>query len=146
MSTAIRELISSKPAATDDQERAKQSLRLARMLIDSLPEQMRAELVRELANVELRKDASATGVVAKIIQMVRPGSEVTASSLRKAVADQGVEAAPKEVYNAITYLKRSGKLKRLGYGRYLVHGLGIDTSEDLGGERDRHEDVSDDER
>lgn len=35
-----------------------------------------------------------------------------------AIDEAGVEATPKEVYNAVGYLCRRGRIKRLGYGRY----------------------------
>lgn len=139
----------SKPES-DANERARVQLRLVRMLVDELPPEVRAEFLRQIAaevsSPDLARGDSATETIAKIISLARPGSEVTAATARKAVADRGVEAEPKHVYNALTYLKRAGKLKRVGYGRYVVEGVEFSTSDDYGGERARDEDLRDDER
>jgi hypothetical protein len=117
-------------------------MRLIRVLIDGLPREARAQLVRELS-VDTIDARGPTDVITRILRLVPNGQTVTAAELRKVVAERGVEAEPKEVYNAIGYLARSGRLKRTGYGRYTVYGVEIGTSDDLGGERDRLEDLSD---
>jgi hypothetical protein len=143
MAASILHLPDKERAAAAEQERTQQSLRLVRMLIDSLPAEAKAELAHELVQQQADRP---TGTIAKIIRMAPPGSEITAASLRKAVADHGIEAEPKEIYNSITYLARAGKLRRVGYGRYVVDGVEIKTSEDLGGEKARDEDLADDDR
>ena len=142
----------SKPEAVarDVSERARIQLQLVRMLVEELPPEVRAEFLRQMAaevpQVDLTRGDSATETIAKIISLARPGSEVTAATARKAVAERGVEAEPKHVYNALTYLKRTGKLRRVGYGRYVVEGVEFSTSDDYGGERASDEDLRDDER
>lgn len=126
-----------------------EKLRLARMLIATLPSETQAALARDLlATLELsaKETPGPATIIATILKLLPRGKEVTAAELRKEVADRGVEAEPKQVYNAIDYMIRSGRLRRVSYGRFLVDGMEIETSDDLGGERDRHEDISDDER
>ena len=64
----------------------------------------------------------------------------TVEQLKQSIDEQGVSATPKEVYNAVAYLTRRGRITRVGYGRYLVDGMEVVTSDDLGGTSARHED------
>ena len=60
--------------------------------------------------------------------------------IKEKMAEHGVSAAPKDIYNAIGYLARRGYVRRVGYGRYVVDGAMLTTAEDLGGEPNRYED------
>ncbi|WP_127070730.1 hypothetical protein [Pelagibacterium lentulum] len=125
---------------------AEEKVRLVRVLIDALPPQRRDDLIRELTR-SLFSDVGAstpTEALSNVLKFAPRGQVVTAADLRKGVVEQGIEAEPKEIYNSISYLIRTGALTRLGYGRYKVHGMEISTSDDFGGEQDRHEDLSDD--
>lgn len=122
-------------------------LRLARMLVEALSPESREALLRTLSPNpvdRIEEVSTPTGVLSRILRLVPTGSEVTAASLRRKVADFGVEAEPKEVYNSIGYLARAGALRRVGYGRYVVNGVEFSTSDNFGGEPDRLEDLSDD--
>src|SRR3569623_435906 len=90
---------------TPEKDLEDEKARLARMLLDSLPIELRLELIRDLSStVEApRPETSPTGAIATILQF-RRGETVTAAQLRQEVADRGVEAAPKEIYNAIEYM------------------------------------------
>jgi hypothetical protein len=60
--------------------------------------------------------------------------------LKETVRAQGVSAEPKEIYNALGYLARKKKIKRVGHGKYIVDGSLVETIEDLGvGPPTRHE-------
>ena len=121
-----------------------QTVRLIYSLIDSLSEAARASLLRDLAAKIDETVNTPTGVLATVLKFLPKGSTVTVAQLRQQVADRGVEAEPKHIYNAIGYLSRTGALTRLGYGRYKIDGVEFSTSDNLGGEPDRHEDLSDD--
>ncbi len=60
--------------------------------------------------------------------------EWTVREIKDAVAGQGVRAKPREVFNAIAYLARRGRVVQVAYGRYrlLDYGVGIETADDLG--------------
>lgn len=64
----------------------------------------------------------------------------TVPDIKAAIQEEGVEAKPKELYNALGYLARRGYVKKVGYGRYLVEGGMAETIEDIGLEPLRHED------
>lgn len=121
-------------------------MQAVRLLVAGLSPEKRAALAQELAQSELAHEPGPSGVLATIIKFLPRGQTVTAADLRREVVGRGVEAEPKEIYNAIGYLARTGKLARVGYGRYLVNGIEITTPDNLGGEFARNEDVSDDER
>jgi hypothetical protein len=102
---------------------------------------------RELAILEISEmlkpfpQAKAERVLGKILQFPRD-TAWSVEELKGKIAECGIEAKPKEVYNAVTYLARKGHIRRVGYGRYVVDGIGfeIDTADDLGGPNIRHED------
>lgn len=144
---SVTPIRSSEPdISSADKVRDEQTMQAVRLLVGSLSAEKRAILARELAQSELDHEPGPSGVLATIIKFLPRGQTVTAADLRREIADRGVEAEPKEVYNAIGYLARTGKLVRVGYGRYLVNGIEITTPDNLGGEFARNEDVSDDDR
>ena len=59
----------------------------------------------------------------------------SAAEVQAALADSGVQADPKAVYNVLGYLARRGRLRRYGRGRYLLVdlGVGIELDQDLEG-------------
>lgn len=67
-------------------------------------------------------------------------SDWSVADIKGEVAVAGVRATSKEIYNALGYLVRKGHVKRVGYGRYLVEGTLLVTSEDFGGKPGGHED------
>jgi len=67
-------------------------------------------------------------------------AEFTVEDAKKEVASQGVEATPKQIFNAIGYLARKGHIRRRGYGRYLVGGAELTATDDLGLEPARDDD------
>ena len=71
--------------------------------------------------------------------MLPSKSEWTVGEIKQDVAAAGIKATAKEIYNALGYLRRRGHVERRGYGRYTVAGVGIVTSDDLGGEPARDE-------
>ncbi|MCZ3380404.1 hypothetical protein [Rhizobium sp. AG207R] len=83
----------------------------------------------------------AGDVLGVVVRFVQRQQEVTVDAVKEAVRDAGLQASPKEVYNAIGYLTRKGHMRRVGYGRYTIDGVEYVTSDDLGGDSSRHEDA-----
>jgi len=127
-------------SAGAEARRVEQSLELIRTLVESLPPEARELVARELARSELTHEATPISVLAKVVSMLPPQQTVTVSELKQQIVSRGVGADAKEIYNAISYMARKGKLRRVGYGRYVVDGVEIATSDDLGGASARHED------
>ena len=103
-----------RPVAEETLEAEK--LRLIWVLVDALTPASRSELAKQLS--KCAEYASPTEALAKVIQLF-PSKEVTAAELRQKLTEQGVSAQPKEIYNSIGYLAKTGALRRLGYGRYV---------------------------
>ncbi|PBB69014.1 hypothetical protein CK228_07120 [Mesorhizobium sp. WSM4312] len=135
-----------KSPASQETVQAEQTLALIKTLLASLPEAERDLVARQLWKMVGTPDSPKAGdVLSSVVSLMKRREEFTVAEVRQHV-EHRVGAAPKEVYNALGYLTRKGRLKRIGYGRYVVDGVGLSTSDDLGGEMDRHEDLSDDER
>ncbi len=68
------------------------------------------------------------------------GIPLTVQQIKSAVADRGVSATPKEIYNALGYLARKEHVRRMSYGQYVMNGIGVVTSDNLGVEPRRNDD------
>lgn len=71
-------------------------------------------------------------VLGSVVRFLPKQAQWTAKAIREEVAASGVQATSREVFNAIGYLIRKGRVKRLGNGHYLVDGVGLTTADDLG--------------
>lgn len=105
-------------------------------LLEPLPP---AEQERVLRTVRPATTPRAGKVLDTVIRLLPREKAWTVGKVRQDVAAAGIEATAKEVYNAVGYLTRKGHVTRLGYGRYIVEGVGMITSDDLGGEPARDE-------
>lgn len=106
-----------------------------RALLDTLSPAEQERVLRVIQPATPR----AGEVLGTIVRLLPNKTDWTVSKVRQDVADAGIEATAKEVYNAVGYLARRGHVKRLGYGRYIVMGALFETSEDLGLEPTRDE-------
>jgi hypothetical protein len=103
------------------------------------PEQERvlAELNRLFRPIPTER---AGDVLSTIVRLLPSRRDWKVEDLRRSIDAQKVEATPKEVYNALSYLVRKGRVRRIGYGRYIVDGAELTTVDDLGLPSTRHED------
>jgi hypothetical protein len=110
-------------------------------MIGWLPPDHREDFLRELG-VPDRSTAhpKAGDVLATIIHLLPTQKNWTVAELKQKISDSGLEARPKEIYNALGYLARHDRITRIGYGQYLVDGMPVITADDLGGPNTRHED------
>lgn len=121
--------------------RSQTMLSAARTLIRGLPYEDQETLWRELTDIVKPIPAPRAGeVLGAVVRLLPKQRDWTVEDLKKDVKDQGVDASPKELYNAIGYLVRKGRIQRVGYGRYTVDGVEVVTSDDLGGANTRNED------
>lgn len=126
--------------AQSDAEEAKNYLRkveariselgtLVRHLISELPPDRRARFAKQLADFRLTpsEERSTGPVYNNVIDLFTRETrrEWTASEVQIALAESGVHADPKAVYNVLNYLARKGRLQRIGRGHYLVKDLGV---------------------
>lgn len=96
-----------------------------------------AEITEFVNPISIERAGNVLGVIIKFAQK---NHQLTVDNLKEAVREAGLVVKPKEVYNAVGYLSRKGHIRRVGYGRYVVDGIEIVTSEDIGGAPSRYED------
>jgi hypothetical protein len=124
-----------------DNPLADQTLALLKTLLQEMPDTQKQRVARELLKLIGHPEAPKAGdALATVLSIMKRQPEFTVADVKKEVAAQGADSDPKEIYNALGYMKRRGKIRRVAYGRYVVDGVEIDTLDDLGGETTRYED------
>jgi hypothetical protein len=120
---------------------ANKVLEAVKLLLSTLPlEEQRRVLDKLKSLIQPIATPLAGEVLGKIVRWIPRDSAWTVDEAKQGISAQGVSASPKEVYNALAYLTRKGHVRRIGYGRYIVDGAEVATSDDLGGEPARYED------
>jgi len=134
------------PSEQDAGRRArieKIALGILNSTFETLSEEDRQDVLDKL--IELLRPIPtprAGDVLGAIVKVLPRRKDWTVQDLREEVADKGVSANPKEVYNAIGYLVRKGHMRRIAYGRYMVEGGGVVVaSYDFGGPTASQEDA-----
>ncbi|GJD97889.1 hypothetical protein OCOJLMKI_5128 [Methylobacterium iners] len=57
-----------------------------------------------------------------VIDFIRDKRSWSVSEIKEEVLQHHSETNPKEIYNTINYLAKTGRIKRIGYGKYMVDG------------------------
>jgi hypothetical protein len=94
------------------------------------PEERLAVLREVEARVLPMAAPRAKGVLGTLVRLLPHRREWTIEEVRQEVAANGIEATPKEVFNALGHLARSKRIKRAGYGRFIVEGALFVTTND----------------
>jgi hypothetical protein len=114
-----------------------------KMLIKGLPPEKRQRAMSELTaafNPIPAPRAGASQVLGELIRLLPERRSWTVDAVKQIIDERGIEATPKEIHNALGYLNRKGHITRVGHGRYVVDGVMLETTEDLGvGPPTRHE-------
>ncbi|RWC38162.1 MAG: hypothetical protein EOS55_31425 [Mesorhizobium sp.] len=132
----------SSPSSGADDSRSDQFAEAIRVLLSALTPQDQDQVLRKVTEKLRPIPAPRAGEVLEAIVLALPQRrDWSVKELRETVEQQGVSATEKQVANAIGYLTRKKHMRRVGYGRYVVDGMEIVTSDDLGGESARHEDL-----
>lgn len=121
---------------------AESVLAATKTLIASLAADARAHVIEELVKAFRPIPQPRTGsgdVLAEIVRLLPEQRSWTVEQIKQRVESRGVQAEPKAVYNALTYLKRRNDIVHHGYGRYSVQGMHFVTSEEAGGPPTSHE-------
>jgi len=77
----------------------------ARVILDLCP-----KIISLIAKKQNRASAVA--------RMFANGSELTVKEIKLRASEEGAKVSAKEIYNAIGYLTRTGRIQRLSYGKY----------------------------
>ena len=125
-----------------DDARVDQTLALLYTLVASLPAVEVEQFVRDLTTKYRIGSTTRSGKLLGTILKILPRKERwSVAEIKQEIDDQGVEAEQKQVFNAMQYLKRTGRIRRVGYGQYLVDGALLQTLDEYGLPNTRHEDA-----
>lgn len=69
------------------------------------------------------------GIVLNFIQNKKTWS---ISQVKDEILQQHTDANPKDIYNSINYLAKTGRIKRIGHGKYMIDGNLVVSSDPLG--------------
>jgi hypothetical protein len=104
-----------------------------KLLLSALPPAEQDRLLQEIIDAIRPIPAPRAGeVLGAIVRFLPRRRQWTVDDIKREVAALSIEAAPKEIYNSMGYLVRKGRVKRIGYGRYLVDGAELRSLDDLG--------------
>lgn len=102
-------------------------------LLDTLPEARRQMVLQKLAAsskpVSTRKSNETMGIV---LDFIRGKRNWSISEVKEEILQHHAETDPKEIYNTINYLAKTGRIKRIGHGKYMVDGNLVVSSDTLG--------------
>jgi hypothetical protein len=110
-----------------------------KLLLSTLPPVEQDRVLREITD-EIRPIPADRPVLGTVVRLLPRRTEWTVRELKQEIAAHGVAASAKEIYNSLGYLTRKKRIRRVGYGRYLVDGGLLETADDLGLEPARDED------
>lgn len=110
-----------------DEDRPRRFSEAIVTMLEPLPAQER-DMVLQLVTERLRPISAprAGEVLGAVILAFPQRDKWSVEALRETVQAQGVQAAPKEIYNALGYLVRKGRIRRVAYGQYVLGGAGIE--------------------
>lgn len=130
------------PKPTDQPDPTRQKIAEAiKLLLSTLSPDEQFRVLQEIGQQVVSAAAPRAGdVLGAVVRLLPRRTEWTVDDLRREIAACGVEATPKEVYNSLGYLTRKKRIRRVGYGRYLVDDGLLITADDLGLEPAQDED------
>jgi hypothetical protein len=100
------------------------------MLLERLPADEADALFSQLEEVRNPSSRPKRGgeVFGNIISLFQrtAKAEWSVPEVQTALTNDGTEADPKAVQNVVNYLARTGRLIRIGRGRYIVRDLGVE--------------------
>jgi hypothetical protein len=111
-----------------------------RLLLSAVPPDEQERILDEIKEWTRSLSAPKAGrLLGTIMQFLPRRVSWTVEAIKQEVASQGIPATAKEIYNSLGYLTRKKRIRRVGYGRYLVEGGLLETADDLGLEPARDE-------
>lgn len=139
MTMAREEIDSAEPDS--EQARIQQTLALLETLVSSLPAPEVEQFIRAQMTKHRIGATSRSGKLLGTILKILPQKERwSVAEIKQQIDDRGIEAEQKQIFNAMQYLKRTGRVRRVGYGQYLVDGVLLQTLDEYGLPNTRHED------
>jgi hypothetical protein len=113
-----------------DDARVRSALVAIKGLFLSLPSASRQAILRELASSAPPIPTPRGGpLLSTIARILASRVEWSVPDIKEEIRKSGLDALPKDIYNAVGYLARRGYVRRVGYGRYLVEGGMLETAD-----------------
>ncbi|AIQ91179.1 protein of unassigned function [Methylobacterium oryzae CBMB20] len=104
-------------------------------LLDTLPESRRQLVLQKLSAgskpVSSRRAGDVTGIVLSFIKH-KAREAWSVGQVKDEILRHYADTNPKEIYNSINYLAKTGRIKRIGYGKYMIDGNLVVSSDPLG--------------
>lgn len=120
--------------APEEAAREREAVEAITALLEPYAPEVRDRILSKLTQILRPIPAPRAGeVLGALVRLLPQQRSWTVEALKESVEASGVEAPSKELYNALGYLTRKGRIRRVGYGRYSIDGAQIVTSDDLGG-------------
>jgi hypothetical protein len=137
----MRSVIPFPNAESEPNPRVSKAIGAIRQILEMLDLAERQQALKEIEEAIRPIPAPRAGkVLAEIVQLLPSRRFWTAEDIKQQIAARGISATPKAIYNSLGYLVRTKRIKRVGYGRYLIEGGGLlETADDLGIEPARDE-------
>jgi hypothetical protein len=119
---------------------------MAKNLAEAVAKEGDASLKREIQVIQRSfGHSSRTGVAFDAVknllsELSRAKGALTTSDVLNRLRTQNIGVDPKAVYNALNYMEKIGKLRRISRGQYLVTdgGYAVHSADEIGGLEDRH--------
>lgn len=112
-----------------------------RQLLDTVPKRDQVAILRDLSSLlPTSVTARAGPVLATVVELFPQRDQWSVNEMKKKVKEAGVDASAKEIYNVFGYLKRKGRVKRIGYGQYVLDGCGLVASDEFAMEPGKYDD------
>jgi hypothetical protein len=105
------------------------------MLIDGLSPTEKEQVLRKVTD-KLRPIPvpQAGDVLGIVVQLIPRDRQWTIAELKRCIEEEGTPITAKEIHNAVGYLTRKRHIQRVGYGRYMIGGIPVVTTDELGGQ------------
>lgn len=116
-----------------EDERDAAVMRAVMTLLDTLPEARRQTVLQRLSAsarpVAFRKSSDMMGIV---LDFIKGKKSWTVGQIKDEILQQHTDVNPKDVYNTVNYLAKSGRIRRIGHGKYMIDGNLVISSDQLG--------------
>lgn len=89
-------------------------------IIDTLDYRQREEVFQHLLTLRVAPLVNGNDALRLVGAMFKPGLRLTVGDMKCEVAKHYPEVTDKQVYNAVGYLTRKGKIKRVGQSLYVM--------------------------
>jgi hypothetical protein len=143
--TALRDLAETQQEAAAlreqlayNNQRVKDFAETVRSLLALIPPAKRNHYLQQLDELGATQVSSKGGAVldnvVNILARKKGNAEITSAELKEQLADSGPHHDPKAIDNVLGYLTKTGQIKRMSRGRYIVSGLNLafDLGHDFG--------------